>query len=197
MPIKFNNASIRVGRKTIKFSDFPRLYCDYLRTRPTTRDVETEGARLMKAKSFGSATAYSFVMSVFKWGGRTSGWVKQSLLRYHEGEKNAAKVLAKGIRRAIPSLKNGTCADAIDAIISIKGIGPAYGSKILRMLAPGKTAVYDKKLHEELNYGWDSAAYQKFCNDCIKVAAILNKNKIGTHRWKAADVEAAIYGNLD
>ena len=197
MIIKYGARGISVGGETIPFREFPCLYGKFLGATNETREIEKEGAALMKARRFGDKRAYCFVLSILKWGGPTGAQIRGNLHRYYRGgEAKIQSGLAQAVRDTVHSLKTGSCADAIQTITSHKGFQTPYGSKVLRMLAPERAVVYDNVLNRKMKLGWGRFAYGEFCDSCVLLAGELNKRKIGTRRWKAADVEAVIYARV-
>ena len=196
MIIKYGARGISVGGETIPFREFPCLYGKFLGATNETREIEKEGAALMKARRFGDKRAYCFVLSILKWGGPAGARIRGKLPRLHGSEAKIQSGLAQAVRDTVHSLKTGSCADAIQTITGHKGFQIPFGSKVLRMLAPERAVVYDNVLNDNMKLGWGRFAYGEFCDSCVLLAGELNKRKIGARRWKAADVEAVIYARV-
>jgi hypothetical protein len=79
-------------------------------------------------------------------------------------------------------------------------LGVSFGSKHLRFLAPDRAVVLDSTISERLGYKMDAGGYREFLGDCLSVRDILNEKKIDAaeagRRWRACDVEMAIYTSL-
>ena len=88
---------------------------------------------------------------------------------------------------------------ALRAVRQVRHLGLSFASKHLRLLRPDVCPVLDSTLSEKLGYPLDSRGYQRFTDDCQKLAALLNRlgvpNPLGREggRWFVADVEMALF----
>ena len=151
-------------------------------------------ARQLLTSDFSRQQLSDFIRNVCAWGGYPG---------------TAARVLAQntwpdiqrqfGSAIAALSLDPPNMISALRAVQRVRGLGLSFASKHLRLLRPDACPVLDSTLSEKLGYPLDSRGYQRFSDDCQKVAALLQRlgvrNPLGRDggRWYPADVEMALF----
>jgi hypothetical protein len=158
-----------------------------------TLSLEVEARRLMTT-NFSRQQLSAFIRGVCAWGGypRTAARVL---------EQNAWPVIQHQFSSAIAalSLEPPDLQSALRALMRVRHLGLSFASKHLRLLRPDLCPVLDSTLSETLGYPLNSRGYQRFANDCQKVAALLQElgvpNPLGRDggKWYPADVEMALF----
>ncbi len=214
MRIEINNDSVCLGNgRVIEMEDFPEYYKGFLNedTGSTTANVEKVGADILKDGLDNVECVNKFVLSVFKWGGKTGNRVRGLVYpQKNKSEKDKADneiKVAQIVAEAARILKDNDLElalklnGALKKIRFVDGLCVSYGSKILRMLLPQQAGAYDSILQTMLSSYYKSGGYAEFCADCKKVAGELKKSDIKSHHrengeWFVADVEAVIFHYL-
>jgi hypothetical protein len=158
-----------------------------------TLSLEVEARRLLTA-GFSRQQLRYFIRGVCAWGGYP-GTAERVL------EQNAWSDIQGRFDSAIAalSLDPPDVQDAVRAVAQIRHLGLSFASKHLRLLRPDVCPVLDSTLSETLDYPLNSSGYQRFSEDCLKAAALLQRqgvpNPLGreTGMWYPADVEMALF----
>ena len=158
-----------------------------------TLSLEVEAKRLLTA-NFSHQQLSDFIRGVCAWGGYP-GTAERVL------EQNAWSDIQGHFGKAIAalSLDPPDIKSALRAVVRVRHLGLSFASKHLRLLRPDVCPVLDSTLSENLGYPLDSRGYQRFSEDCQKVAALLQR--LGVHnplgrddgKWYPADVEMALF----
>ena len=131
--------------------------------------------------------------------------------------RRARPVISQSLAALDEALRYARCGsagveDAIRAVVRIPYAGVSFGSKVLAFAAPETAVVYDEVVRRILE-GWarvDStvapmvvaknasmerrfAAYTRWCSWCVAKAAELNAAPSAQRRWRAVDVERAVF----
>ena len=151
----------------------------------------------------------NFIQEVLWWGvksGRREYWFKAIFSRQPQA------VVADKICKAATFLQKDKLALAIETLDNsqkrgVKGMRFTVGSKVLRMMSPGKAGALDRILRAELpKYAKsinDYAGYAEFCKHCKKVANDLLKKHGIQHplrkkgNWLASDVESVLFAHFN
>ena len=202
----FVNVGVGDRKVRVRLLDFPRLYQCFVKHtfRGKTHRVEEHGAKVMSGALKADNKIYEFVRCVCLWGGDMR--VYGNLLRHNGGAATAKRNVARAVRSAVDCLRSSQMESAIGEVRSVNGLGKtlgrmSYASKILRMLAPDRAVTFDDKLKHVFGEPLDNVGYQKWCDDCVKLARVLEQKKIKNtaranqtnEKWKAADIEAVIF----
>ena len=158
-----------------------------------TMSLEVEARRLMTT-NFTRQQLSDFIRGVCKWGGYP-GTAARVL------EQNTWPDIQRQFGSAIAalSLDPPDVQSALRALRRVRHLGLSFASKHLRLLRPDVCPVLDSTLSEKLGYPLDSRGYQRFSDDCQKVAALLQRlgvcNPLGRadRKWYPADVEMALF----
>ena len=158
-----------------------------------TVSLEVEARRLLTT-DFSRQQLSDFIRGVCAWGGYP-GTAERGL------GQNAWPDLQRQFGSAIAalSLDPPDVQSALRAVRRVRHLGLSFASKHLRLLRPDVCPVLDSTLSEKLGYPLDSRGYQRFSDDCQKVAALLQRlgvrNPLGRDggKWFAADVEMALF----
>ena len=191
----------RVPAAALAPDAFPGLLEAHRRAYPHTARVEALGRALVKA-DFRNPKRDQFIREVCRWGGYAG--VAGRVLK-----RNRAKRRRTQIQSAWEALKSEDVAAALGEITALNGLGGvSFASKHLRMLAPDRCVVYDRFLAEVLAPEYRFAgtgvarkrsvqdAYARLCRDFRALAEALEAcgvRRPGGGRWRAADVEAAVF----
>jgi len=157
------------------------------------KELEAEAERLLTT-DFSRQQLSDFIRSVCKWGGYP-GTATRIL------EQNAWPDIKFQFGSAIASLSLDPpdLQSALRALRRVRHLGLSFASKHLRLLRPDVCPVLDSTLSEKLGYPLDGRGYQRFSEDCQKVAALLQQlcvpNLLGRDggKWFAADIEMALF----
>jgi hypothetical protein len=189
--------------KGLRTEDFPSLIELHRRKLPRTEALEFFGKlvreRLKKSQS-GHETALLlelFISAVYAW-----GWSPRLSKRILDQEKNNRHDLCECFA-AVSSMTEGddfAHEDILSTLVKIHGVGPSFGSKLLRMLRPDKFPVFDKRLREALPVlKNDRKGYRIFAEGCEEIANVLEaqgiKNPVRepAESWLVADVESCLF----
>ncbi|MBS1249612.1 MAG: hypothetical protein MAG431_01192 [Chloroflexi bacterium] len=157
-----------------------------------TMSLEVEARQLLT--NFSRQQLSDFIRSVCAWGGYP-GTAARVL------GQNAWPDIQRQFDSAIAalSLDPPDVQSALRAVRRVRHLGVSFSSKHLRLLRPDVCPVLDSTLSEMLGYPLNSRGYQRFSDDCQKVAALLQRlgvrNPLGRDggKWFAADVEMALF----
>ena len=165
-----------------------------------TRGIEALGAELMKNGCDDVARVNDFLRLIFNWGSGNGRFARATLYKNH-----SKREVAKTVGEVRALLRKKDLVSALEKITSLKGLGIAFGSKILRMLSPEQATVGAYTYQEsrgnitlETPKKPSVADYIKFCKLCETVIiAELKKANIKNPRrengeWFVADIEAVM-----
>ena len=165
-----------------------------------TIGIEVLGAGLMKDGCDDVDRANDFLRLIFNWGSGNGRFARATLYKNH-----SRREVAKTVGEAAALLHKNELKAALEKITSLKGLGIAFGSKILRMLSPKQAAVGAYTFQEsggnitlETPKNSSIADYIAFCEFCKTVIiAELKKANIKNPRrekgeWFVADIEAVM-----
>jgi len=155
--------------------------------------LEVEARRLLTT-DFSRQQLSDFIRGVCAWGGYP-GTAARVL------GQNAWSDIQRQFGSAIAalSLDPPDVQSALRAVRRVRHLGLSFASKHLRLLRPDVCPVLDSTLSEKLGYPLDSRGYQRFSDDCQKVAALLQRLGVRNPldrdggKWFAADVEMALF----
>ena len=196
---KGKNVCVSICHTQFVLRDFPEMMKFYLRDVVGDKkyhfSVEAHGERLRKSR-VSVADVPAFVKCVCHWGGH-SGIGARVI------NQNEERDVARAFNKAAHFVKRGKIENAIAEVEGVRQLGLSFASKHLRMLCPQQCVVYDSILWGEF---WECfphshKGYAKFCSYLGMLAAELNSRRIrNTERpsgkWYAADVEAAVFGEV-
>ncbi|WP_439548835.1 hypothetical protein [Falsiroseomonas sp.] len=179
----------RFERLWIPSDDFPHWLRKHRESDPDTPMVEQLGVELI-ASDFAPDRVPEFVRRVCGWGNYAG--VGGRVLR-----RNMPGQLAKAFREAHQLSVGPTPEDALQPILSLKGLNVSFGSKHLKFLNPERAVVLDSIISEKLGYPRDLLGYGDLLADCFALLEQLRQDATpypfppGT--WRVSDVEMAIY----
>jgi hypothetical protein len=158
-----------------------------------TLSLEIEAKQLLTS-DFSRQQLSGFIRSVCAWGGYP-GTAARVL------EQNAWLDIQAQFDIAIAALilDPPDIQSALRAVVRVRHLGLSFASKHLRLLRPDVCPVLDSTLSEKLDYPLDIRGYQRFSEDCQKVAVLLQRlrvrNPLGRDGgiWYPADVEMALF----
>jgi hypothetical protein len=158
-----------------------------------TMELEVKARQLLMT-DFSRQQLSDFIRAVCAWGGYP-GTAERVL-----SQNNWPDIQRQfGSAIAALSLDPPNLQSALRAVQDLRHLGLSFASKHLRLLRPDVCPVLDSTLSEKLGYPLDSRGYQRFSDDCQKVAAFLQqlgvRNPLGRDggKWFPADVEMALF----
>ena len=212
--LQLSGNTLRIGRKEFPLRKFPGMLVDYFREDgdfvKLHFSLEKQGDR-WRERGFGSDNVKKFLIYDVSrdWGGG------HRLLWRLEDPWNTTTRIKQASCEAIQLVNDDEQGAAVKVVRdSVYGLGLSFASKQLRMISSGNCVAFDSRLQKNLAYKATPAGYQEFCRDCVQVAEALNTRgnykypraelkgmcrgyKIDArNKWRAADVEAAIYHAL-
>lgn len=192
MPLVFENGVAYVMRLGVPLTQFPELLQRHKDADSETSAVE-KLAKIYVANGFRSADTRALVKRVCKWG-RYSG-VGGKALKY-----NRVGRIARKLQLSHQALMRGDYVSAITEATKINGFAVSFGSKHLRMMAPGRAVVLDSIISENLGYKRTPTGYAEFIADCENIRDMLNQQGIcptpNRTSWRISEVEMAIFMSL-
>lgn len=194
MPILTKRASVDLGNRSIRFSEFPSLVQAHLDLVEGTARLEETG-RTLRSTNFPGVELVSFIRDVCIWG----GWpeIYDSVKRYNSVEHVRAAFIDadRALEQRPPNLDS-----AMKSINRIKYLGkPSFASKHLRFLRPDVCPVLDSMFGEDLGYACDVQGYVTLADDIRKLARKLEQQEIENPRerpggtWFVGDVDMALF----
>ncbi len=190
----FNGGSFIMGPNS-----FPPCVLSHLLNVPDTLNLQNIVAPAVVAAGFPPPDALKFVQQVCRWGGKM-------------GFRIAGRVASNNTPAAIAAALQNTSIilagaggmppiAAVPAVNAINGLGLAFGSKVLRFLAPGISGVLDSGVAGGVGYPATAQGWVEYSRDCIWVAGQLTALGFGDPAnpggaWRAADVDMAIFARL-
>jgi len=198
MPIQIDSSSIRFDGEIIQFSDFCHLVERHLHCNPDTPNLEAKGFQL-KSADFPEPELESFIRRVCAWGGYAG--IGRQIINQNPLAKIRVRFQSAMVKLDAPV---PDVSGALREVNLIRTLGkPSFASKHLRFLRPDICPVLDSIISNKMNYSYNVFGYQEFSSDCLKVAALLQSNRIENPRnrdnntWFASDVESAIFSFIN
>lgn len=184
---------------TLSVSDLAARVSYFLSHNPDTPAIERLGSSVRQSPEASTALVEQFSRRVFQWGGKTGNRVRGILTKHQSWEEIATAIRAasQALSGPIPNVRLGML-----TLNTLKGLGSiSYASKHLRFLLPTHCVTLDSLLCEDLACPATLSTYVRFCNECEEVANLLTDKMLATppcglERWRAADVEIAIFATL-
>lgn len=207
MVLAISPAGVTLSGGLLPYAHFPARVNSHLKMCPTTPTVETMGAALTAKLIAGTATPaelWSFIRSVFDWGGKTGNRVRGNMQKNYNASFTmiqfaaAASALSAVSAASAPAALQTSLKSSISAINLVHGLSTSYGSKMLRFLRPDISGVFDSVISGYTGFSCDERNFASYAVDCLTVASNLGAAGIvnprnGTTTWRAGDVDQALF----
>jgi hypothetical protein len=188
-----HESQLHITHFSIVITELPALLQRFIRSEPTTQDLETFAASVI-AGGFTADDTADFVRRVCRWGGYAG--VAGRVLKNTE-----IATLRASLAVATTDAHAGKAGSALRQLMELKGLALSFASKHLKFLAPDRAVVLDSVVSSHLGYPLTYSGYADFLADCHTLRDMAQQLGVeypgwGKDGWRVSDIEMAIFEKL-